>query len=249
MLVSVLLSAYNAAGTLAAAVESIRAQTLRDWELIVVDDGSTDGTRSLLAKINDPRLRVIHNDSNRGLAASLNEAFRASRAELIARMDADDVALPYRLERQVAFLREHPDVDVLGGAAFFIGNDVITTRRERHEVMARRAFTENPFIHPAVMMRRRVLEELGGYDESLRRAQDYDLWLRGVNRFRYHNLTEPLIRYRRPTRATWQASGAAARVVWLNGLRRREPLVGAYAAMRYIVAFVVWRLTAPFRQT
>ena len=239
-LVSVLLSVHNGARTVNAAVESIRAQTFTGWELLLVDDASTDGTSVLLAKLDDERIRIIRNAQNRGLAASLNLAFRASRGELIARMDADDVALPQRLATQVAFLRAHPEVDILGSAAILIDGDGrelgISTRRETHEEIAATILKENPFIHPSVVMRRRVLEELD-YDESLRRAQDYDLWLRGVNRFRYHNLEEPLLRYKRPDRPTWGSSSEAARVIWKNrGLR------GAWYAGRLLAAFALSKL-------
>jgi glycosyltransferase involved in cell wall biosynthesis len=242
MVVSVLLCVFNGADTVEAAVESIVSQTLRDWELIIVDDGSTDGTRTALARYTDPRIRVVYNDKNRGLPASLNIAFRHSSGELIARMDADDIALPDRLAKQARFLSEHPEIDVLGGAALLLGVDGLSTRRETHEEMASYAFTENPLIHPTVMLRRSFLEELGGYDETIRRAEDYDLWLRGIARFRYYNLQEPLIRYRPPTRATFRQARDAARAVWLHGRRSRKRSSGAYGAARFIAAFMLWKL-------
>jgi glycosyltransferase involved in cell wall biosynthesis len=240
-LVSVLMSVHNGARTVSAAVDSIRAQTFPDWELLLVDDASTDGTAELLTRLDDPRIRVLRNERNRGLAASLNRAFRESRGTLIARMDADDVALPQRFAAQVAFLASHPEVDILGSAAILLdgsGREAgISTRRETHGDIAASICKENPFIHPAVMMRRRVLEELGGYDESLRRAQDYDLWLRGVHRFRYHNLQEPLLRYSKPARATWISSSYGARVILKNrGLR------GAWWAARLLAAFALSKL-------
>ncbi len=249
--VSVLMAVHNGARTVATAIESIRAQTWTDWELVLVDDGSSDGTAALLATLDDERIRVMRNEKNRGLAASLNTAFRASRGELLARMDADDAALPERFARQVAFLREHPDVDIVGSTAILIdagGREFgVMTRRERHDEMAAKVFKENPFIHPAVMMRRRVLEELGGYDESLRRGQDYDLWLRGVRRFRYHNLQEPLLRYKLPERATWISTSHGARVIWRHGRREGVPLRGAWFAGRLVFAFWLWKLMNPRR--
>ena len=242
-LISVLLSVYNGEASIVDAVESIRAQTFTDWELIAVDDASRDRTGALLHDFDDERIRILCNDRNQGLAASLNAAFRTSRGKLIARMDADDVALPDRFAKQVAFLEAHPDVDVLGGGALLLGEAGTSMRRETHEEIAAQIFKENPFIHPAVMMRRHVLEELGGYDESLRRAQDYDLWLRGISRFRYHNLQEPLIRYKRPDKPTWTASGFAARVVWMNARRQGSALRGLWFAGRHVAAFSLWKLT------
>jgi len=246
MLVSVLMAVYNGAGTVDEAIASILAQSFRDWELIVVDDGSTDETRKRIERYDDPRIRVLYNAANSGLSASLNVAFRASTGSLIARMDADDVALPHRLQRQVDFLRDHPEIDVVGGAATLWGNDGIYQRPETHEQMAQVLFTENPFIHPTVMMRRRFLEALGGYDETIQRAEDYDLWLRGVTRFRYYNIQEPLIQYRAPTRATWKQARDAALTVWRHGLRTGTPSRGAYGALRYYAAFALWRLGVRF---
>lgn len=239
---SVLLAVRNGERTVAAAIESIRAQTWTDWELIVVNDASTDGTAAVLARFTDPRIHVLRNDVNRGLAASLNLAFRASHGALIARMDADDVALPERFERQFAFLAGHPDVDVLGTAAFLVdghGRDLGTsTRSETHDAIAASILKLNPFIHPSVMMRRHVLEQLGGYDESLLRVQDYDLWLRGLaKRFRYHNLQEPLLRYRAPDRSTWISSSYAARVIWKNAGWR-----GTWYAARMLAAWAISKL-------
>ena len=248
MLISVLMGVYNGAATVDAAIESIVAQTLGDWELLIVEDGSTDDTREHLARYTDPRIRVLHNERNLGLAASLNLAFRSSSGELVARMDADDVALPHRLEVQARFLREHPEIDVVGGWAMHLGETGVMTRPESHDYMARHAFTENPFIHPTVMMRRRVLEELGGYDETNRRGEDYDLWLRGITRFRYHNLQQPLIEYRRPTGPDSRQSADAAYVAWSHGLRNRQPLRGAYGAARYFAAFALGWLMRSFRR-
>jgi hypothetical protein len=157
-------------------------------------------------------------------------------------MDADDESLPHRLERQTAFLREHPEVDILGTAAILAGDERVVVRPLTHEAMVARIFQENPLIHPSVMMRRHVLNALGGYDESLRRAQDYDLWFRAIERFRCHNLEEPLIRYRLPKHATLRSSSAAARVAWMNGRRRHMPLRAALFAIRYVAGFVIARL-------
>lgn len=238
--VSVLLAVHDGARSVAAAIESIRAQTFRDWEMIAVDDGSRDETAAVLASLDDDRIRVIRNPTNRGLAASLNIAFAASKGELIARMDADDVALPDRFARQVVFLDTHRDIDILGGWALLTGDDKVASRRETHDELAAHRFRENPLIHPTVMMRRRVLEELGGYDESLQRAQDFDLWLRAMPRFRFHNLQEPLIRYK-PPHPTWKASRFAARVVAANGIRQRD-MRGLWFAARHVISYFIWKL-------
>ncbi len=119
--VSVLMPIYNAELTLAEAVESILAQTFTDFELIVVDDGSTDGSLQMLQKFahRDTRIRIISRP-NTGIAGALNEAMDAARGEFLARMDADDISLPARFEKQVAFLQEHPDVVLLGSRVMLV---------------------------------------------------------------------------------------------------------------------------------
>jgi glycosyltransferase involved in cell wall biosynthesis len=193
---------FNAARFLNPAIESIVGQSYTNWELIVIDDGSTDSSLTVARAWSerDGRIRTVSHPVNRGLAVSLNYGFALSKGELIARMDADDVSLPGRLEAQVGFLDIRPDVAVVGTGAHFVdadGNGLGTGHLlEDHEDIAANIYRTGPFIHPSVMMRRRFLESLGGYDVRLRRAQDADLWLRGYRRFRYHNLSEPLIRCR-----------------------------------------------------
>ena len=249
--VSILLAVYNGASTLRSAVESLRQQTWRHWELILVDDGSTDATASVATELaaSDSRICVVTNDRNLGLAESLNRAFRMSSGEFIARMDADDRSLPERLSRQIEFLRSHAEVAVLGTAAHEIDsarNRIgLTTRREHHDEIAAHMFKENPFIHPSVMLRREFLVALAGYDQTLRRAQDYDLWLRGYQSFRYHNLPEPLLEYRRPSAPTWSSFWAGARVLWRAGIRESHPLLGAWGAARLLTFYVLSKAGLP----
>lgn len=243
--VSVLMPVYNSEAHIARAIDSIREQTWRDWEMIIVDDGCTDGTASVLeaAAAVDHRIQVIRNDENRGLAASLNLAFERASGEFIARMDGDDVSLEKRLETQVRFLREHPQIDVLGTAAWDLDSDGrrigISSRRQTHDEIVSYMYRETPFIHPSVMLRRRFLETLGGYDESFRRAQDTDLWLRGYRRFRFHNLTEPLLEYRRPSGWPWLTCVNGVRAILSAGIRDRAPLRGAFFASRLLLACAV----------
>jgi glycosyltransferase involved in cell wall biosynthesis len=194
--VSVLMSVHNGAPWVADAVRSALAQTLGGLECIVIDDGSTDGTAALLAGIADPRLRVAH-WPRAGLTRSLNHAVGLARAMLLARLDADDLAAPERLARQVAFLEAHPDVGVLGTAAREVdagGKDVRLIRPPTDDAGIRRALIRrNPFVHSSVVMRRQILEAAGGYDERLAVAQDYDLWMRLARITRLANLPEPLV--------------------------------------------------------
>lgn len=197
--VSVILSVHDGEAYLGEAVESILQQAFADFEFIVIDDGSTDGTPEVLGSFKDPRLVVV-NQPHAGLTVSLNRAIKQSRGELIARMDADDVALPERFERQVAYLDAHPEVGLLGTGALEIapsGEVVATVVPPETDAEIRRALIRrNPFVHSSVMARREVIERAGGYDERLPVAQDYDLWMRVAALTRMANLPEPLVRRR-----------------------------------------------------
>ena len=243
--VSVVMAAYNAAATVGDALESIRSQRYVDWELIVVDDASTDDTREILDAFarSEPRARVIHRDTNGGLATCLNFALREARGALVARMDADDQALGDRFGDQVRFLDDRPDVAILGGGALVIddnGTAISQLRRpEEHDDLVARIFRENPFVHPTVMARRTVFEDLGGYDTSLRRGQDYDLWLRAYRRFRMHNLPQPLIKYRHGRAPVWRNARYSSMIL-LRALRREGRLWQApWLAARPLLATAV----------
>lgn len=198
MKVSIGLPVYNNAATLAKTLKSIFAQTLRDWELIVVDDGSHDGSLPLLDSIDDPRVRVFSDGMNRGLAARLNQIASLASCDLLARMDADDMMHPERLQRQVDFLAEHPEVDLVGSAIYSIdnndqvqgiGNDRALDREP--STVLRRA----RFVHPTVMGRKEWFLN-NPYDEQLRRAQDRELWYRTMPHTVAAILTTPLLFYR-----------------------------------------------------
>jgi len=197
--VSVLMSVRNGERWVGEAVDSILGQTFGDLEFIVVDDGSEDATGAILDRRKDPRLRVVHQPPS-GLTASLNRAWRLSGAALLARMDADDVAHPERLARQVTFLDAHPEVGLLGSGchAISVSGEVVgvIVPPEADAAIRRVLIRKNPFVHSSVMLRREALAAAGGYDESLPVAQDYDLWLRMSRLTRMANLPEPLVKRR-----------------------------------------------------
>jgi hypothetical protein len=190
------MAVYNGEPWLGEAIASILGQSLADLELIVVDDGSTDGTPARLAGLGDPRVSVL-SQPRAGQTAALNRGLRAARAPLVARMDADDVALPDRLARQAAFMAAHPAVGLLGTAAREIapsGAVVRTLVPPCDDGAIRRALRRaNPFIHSSVMFRRVLAERVGNYDERFAVAQDYDLWLRLSRVTRLANVSEPLV--------------------------------------------------------
>ena len=203
MRVSVILPVRDGGAYLEAAVASILAQTLSDLELLVVDDGSRDGAVAALRPLaaRDARLRVLGNPG-RGLVAALNFGLAQARAPLVARMDADDVALPERLARQLAFLDREPSVAVVGSQVAFIDASGALTGERTHfptdpETIAAALTTRGCVVkHPSVVARREILLRAGGYRPALARAEDYDLWLRLAERVRLANLPEVLLHYR-----------------------------------------------------
>ncbi|HLL90903.1 MAG TPA: glycosyltransferase, partial [Tepidisphaeraceae bacterium] len=202
-LVSVLMNVYNGERFVGAACRSVLGQTLGDLELIVVDDGSTDRTPAILAALaaEDPRVLIV-TQPNAGITAALNAGLRRCRGEFVAKMDADDVSLPDRFAKQVAFLRDHPDVLVVGGAWEIIDerDRPITTLRPPTDDAAIQATLlrgHAALTHSCAMIRRRALEQVGGYDESFKsNAEDLDLWLRLGEVGKLHNLADVVLRYR-----------------------------------------------------
>ncbi|MEN9419483.1 MAG: hypothetical protein RI988_3103 [Pseudomonadota bacterium] len=202
--VSVIMSVRDGEAFVAAALQSIRTQTMPDFECVVVDDGSRDRTPAILAAAaaQDARLRVVHAAPPGGLVAALNLGCAMARAPLLARMDADDVALPQRLAQQLERLAHDTRLVVLGGAALFVDAqdrllppDPTLTGPAALDAALRRG--DCPLIHPTVVMRRSAFEAVGGYRACIAHAEDYDLWLRLAERGDLDNLREPVLRYRR----------------------------------------------------
>lgn len=198
-LISVLMSVYNGEDYLRESIDSILGQTLTDFEFIIVDDGSVDGTSKVLNSVSDPRVVRINNQKNFGLSASLNKGISIARGRYIARMDADDISLPCRLEKQMVFMEEHLDIAVCGTWVELIGDVQATVWKHPLEysgIYSRLLFS-NPLVHSSVMIRasafhaNRLL-----YDDTVRFAQDYDLWSRSIEKFRFANIGQVLLYYR-----------------------------------------------------
>lgn len=198
--ISVVMPVYNGEVHIAEAIDSILAQTFTDFEFIIVDDASTDATSRILAgyALQDGRIRIIRNATNSKIAASLNTGIAASRALLIARMDADDWAHPERLTKQYALMQAHPDVAVCGTWL-----EVYETGERWQYPLSDADMRANLlfgscFAHPSVMIRTEVLQRVGGYDTTMQHVEDYDLWVRLADDtiIRMANLPEVLLRYR-----------------------------------------------------
>jgi hypothetical protein len=195
------MAAYNVERYVGEAVESVLAQTFSDFELVVVDDGSTDSTPAILDRYTaeDSRIRVIR-QRNAGMVTALNVGCGVARGALIARLDADDVALPDRLAHQVAFLCDNQDHGLVGGGSIKTdrdGREIARVSYPTTDAEVKRSLTSTcPFEHSAVTMRAEGLRALGGYREAFASVADYDLWLRFSERWCLTNLASPVVRYR-----------------------------------------------------
>jgi glycosyltransferase involved in cell wall biosynthesis len=224
----------NAEGTVAAAIRSILLQSWEDWELLVIDDGSTDGTARVVAGIDDPRIRLINGGGNQGLAVRLNQAIALSSSPLFARMDADDIAYPSRLEAQVEFLDLNPGCDLVGcGVLIFEAGGDITGRyplRCTHAEICREPWRGFFLPHPTWMGRHAWFSKFCYLDAYLK-TQDQDLLLRSFDTSNFACLSRVLLGYRQERRTLDKAlrgrlyfsksilREAARRKAWLNGLR------------------------------
>ncbi|AZI35881.1 putative glycosyltransferase [Caenibius tardaugens NBRC 16725] len=233
---SVAMSVYNGERFLAEAIESILAQSFADFEFLILDDGSTDSSRAIIERYaaRDPRIRPFVRE-NRGLIVSLNQLIDEAHAPLIARMDADDISLPHRFERQIAFLKAHPDYGVVGTWTEDIdeNGDSYPVNGAEHPVdhaglLRAIAQCEPLLCHPVVMFRRDIVQAVGGYHAAFRHCEDLDLWLRLANRTQMASIPERLIRYRHyphqvsSRHAVEQQTGAAiARMAYRERLAGR----------------------------
>lgn len=208
MRISVCLPVYNAETTIAEAVRSVLSQTFTDLELLIVDDGATDHTfdsdNDGLWK--DERIILIRDGKHLGLATRLNQMISLAHGEYIARMDADDIMIPTRLEKQVAFMQENPEVDVVSCAAI-----IIDEHREKVGVR------NEKLMHPTVMGRTEWFRQ-NPYNEAYSGVEDYELWLRVKDHANIAHISEPLMYYREHTcyniKKVWQERSLGIKMIW-----------------------------------
>lgn len=199
-LVSVVIGVYNGAEHIKETIDSILNQSLENFELILVNDGSTDNTASVIHACKDPRIVFVDRKENRGLTRSLNEGVARARGTYIARLDCGDHTDAHRLQKQVSYLDAHPACAVLGtGVHLFYGEQTINTILFAEDTVAMRDELHrfmNPIPHSTLMMRRDAMTALGGYRVVFTLSQDYDLYLRAIERYQFHSLQEPLTHLR-----------------------------------------------------
>lgn len=201
--VSFLLPVYNGAPFLASSIDSILSQSFADFELLILNDGSTDNSAAVAQSYQDSRIRYFEH-ANRGLPQTLNDGARIARGEFLFRQDQDDISYPERVARQVAYLDAHPDVAMLGtwSRIFVNGDPAAGFRYHRHPVahasIALCAIFDSPFVHSSVAFRRPAFEALGGYscDPMRQPPEDFELWSRMCRHYQVANLAEILVDYR-----------------------------------------------------
>ncbi|HEX3464923.1 MAG TPA: glycosyltransferase [Candidatus Elarobacter sp.] len=226
--VSVAMKAYQHERYVGDAIRSVLEQSFQDFELVVTDDGSTDATAEVIASFGDPRIRFDKLTSNGGIAAAMNATVRRARGEFVAILNSDDVALPGRLERQVTFLREHPEIAAVFGVPVRIGESGEPLEGLGSPFampfaepdVPRHAWLRHLFLHgnclcgPSAMIRRSALEAIGPDDVRLAHLHDLDRWVRLLERHEIRVLDEPFIAFR--VRANAANAGAASRATVLR---------------------------------
>jgi glycosyltransferase involved in cell wall biosynthesis len=216
-LVSVIMPVYNGGSILRNAIESIVNQTYKEWEFIIIDDGSTDNTEEIIKEYKDNRIRYVK-QSKCGVTLSLNKGIGISKGEFIARQDADDISLPTRLEKQINFLKENKDISLLGTFTNLIDKNgrLIETKTfpTNNEELQKEIKVSNPFIHGSIVMKKESLKEVGLYREQFFMCQSYDLWLRISEKCNIAIYPEALYNFR-----IWEHSYTGERMALNNYLR------------------------------
>ena len=197
-LISIVLPVFNCEAYLSDAIQSILIQSFSDFELIVINDASTDSSQSIIQSFNDKRIREIVNKQNLGLAKSLNIGFKLAKGQYIARMDADDISMPSRLEKQFLFMEENPDIDISGADYELFGEKtrIVKLPYEDREIKDT-LFFNSCIAHPTVIFRHESIKKyMIKYNEKFLYSQDYELWCRLIDKLSFANIPDVLLKYR-----------------------------------------------------
>jgi glycosyltransferase involved in cell wall biosynthesis len=190
---------YNCQKTLLDAIKSVFGQTFQDWELILIDDGSTDRSLEIAKSINDLRVKVISDGKNKKLAARLNQIIDLAHGEYIARMDADDICSSTRIQQQLELFKKNNDIDVVGCGVIYLSNKDrplgYSVALQTHEEICKQPYRGFNICHASIMARKSWYQRFR-YDESIHLGQDFNLWLRSYRDSRFANIPEPLYYYR-----------------------------------------------------
>lgn len=202
-LVSVVMPAYNSEKYISEAIESVLNQTFKDFEFIIVNDGSTDNTFNIIKEYarKDKRIKVINNKKNCGISKTRNNGIKLARGKYIATHDSDDISLPTRFQEQLSFMEQHPEVGVVGAYIQIFDSDsgkIIGIRKYSNEdkVLRKNIFFYSPIAQPVSMIRKEVFSEVGYYDNNYPPTEDLDLWFKIGTKYKFSNINKILLRYR-----------------------------------------------------
>jgi glycosyltransferase involved in cell wall biosynthesis len=238
----------NGEQTLPLTLKSIYAQTFQDWELIIVNDGSTDGTAAILNALDDPRVRVVHHADSARQGVRFNEIIDLARGVFIARMDADDVMFPDRLDRQIDVLMSNPDADLLGGGVVMIDkNEVFHGIRVPPEQVTSpwQIFRGEVIYQPTIVARTKWFRN-NRYDAQFGLSEDYELWVRATPHLTIMNLQEPVLFYRETsdvlTTKYWVYSKQSRRAMRMHGPSRIGTIPTQWLILRRLAKDMVYRM-------
>ena len=246
---SVIMPCYNEQQFVGRAIESILNQTLGRFEFLIFDDKSSDDTASIIeayAKI-DKRIVFIRNAKNIGYAASLNKGLELMKTDIIARMDSDDISYPTRFEKQYRFLMDNPSISIVGTSARLVrrsNNEVIKDchLKERHEDIVKHKYATSFNFHPSIMARKELFTAFGGYDTTVLRSEEYDLWLKAYDTFKFHNLPEVLLDYSVKEASDllrWDYYKSALNIKIKHMRKKREFLKNAHVLIKSFIGYMI----------
>lgn len=206
-MISVIMPVYNGEKYLRDAIESVLSQTYVDFEFIIIDDASKDGSVAIVREYNDDRIKFFKNDTNMGVAATLNKGIDLASGKYIARMDCDDISMPNRFEKQIKYMESHVDTVICGSSVNILsdGNEIFRSYSEFDSQIRADMVFNSAFVHPAVMIKAEVFKKYGiKYDVEYERAEDYEMWARIIKVGECHNIALPLLKYRHHTKQVTQ---------------------------------------------
>lgn len=224
-LVSVIMPVFNAEKYLRQSIESILNQDLIDFEFIILNDGSNDQSKGIIKSYQDPRIKYLENEQNHGIVYTLNKGLQAANSKYIARMDADDISLPHRLQRQVSFLEQHPEVGVLGTAYLPIDEN----EKPVHQPIFMPEYPASakwfmligsPLAHPTTMFRTDLVKKVGGYSELFPHAEDYELWTRVSQISNICSLQDVYLHYRATDQNSISKKYFSEQIITTNNIRK-----------------------------
>lgn len=243
--------AFNAEKYVAEAIESILDQTFRNFEFIIIDDCSTDNTGKIIDEYahRDSRIIAIHNEKNLKISRTLNKGLAIANGKYVARMDADDWSYPDRLQKQIAFMEENPEVGVSGGAVDICDEKMRITGQRKYNLadgaIREKIFRYNPFAHPAIIIRKDILQKAGQYDDEYNLAEDYELYFRIGRHAKFANLDSSLLKYRIFTASSTGKSTKKMELATIKARNKHAAEYGIsffdrlYSSVQYISIFII----------